>query len=160
MSEEPRILAGCNDRFAELCALSTAGSLTAEERRRLEAHVVSCPQCASLLAEYNILASEGMAKLGAVRSSSSDELNQEFVWDREEAKARLLSSVDVPGGARRPQPPGPTETSPIRAKRVELSCATPFLRIAAVVTLAVFGAYQVGLKTGVEIGRASCRERV
>jgi hypothetical protein len=150
MSEEPRILAGCNDRFAELCALSTAGSLTAEERRRLEAHVVSCPQCASLLAEYNILASEGMAKLGAVRSSSSDELNQEFVWDREEAKARLLSSVDVPGGARRPQPPGPTETSPIRAKRVELSRATPFLRIAAVVTLAVFGAYQVGLKTGVE----------
>ncbi len=150
MSEEPRILAGCNDRFAELCALSTAGSLTAEERRRLEAHIVSCTACASLLAEYNSLTSGGMAKLGAVRSSSGDELNQEFAWDREEAKARLLSSVDVPGGARRPQRPGPSETSPIRARRVGTSRATPFLRIAAVVLLAVFGAYQVGLKMGVE----------
>lgn len=150
MSDESKILAGCSDRFAELCALSTTGSLTAGERRHLEAHIVSCPQCASLLAEYNSLTSEGMAKLGAMRSSKGDELNQECVWDREEAQARLLSSVDAPGGARRPHRPGHSETSPIRARRAEIFRATPFLRIAAVVTLAVFGAYEVGLKVGVE----------
>ncbi len=150
MNDEPKIAGGCNDRFAELCALSTTGSLTPDEWQCLEAHVVSCARCASLLAEYNSLASEGMAKMGAARSSSGDELNQEFVWDREEAKARLLSSVDSPASARRPQPVEPSETSPIRARRLEISSATPFLRIAAVVTLAVFGAYQVGLKTGVE----------
>jgi len=105
------------------------------------------------LAEYNSLTSEGMAKLGAVRSSSGDELSQEFVWDREEAKARLLSSMDAPGGARRPQQQGPSETRPMRARRVEISRATPFLRIAAVVLLAVFGAYQLGLRRGV--GRAA-----
>ena len=150
MSDESKILAGCNDRFGELCALSTTGALTPDERRRLEAHVVSCAQCASLLAEYSSLASEGMAKVGAARLSSSDELNLEFVWHREEAKARLLSSMDAPGGARRPQQPGPSETSPLRARGVEISFATPFLRIAAVVLLAVFGAYQLGLKRGVE----------
>src|SRR5260370_11869827 len=150
MSEESKILAGCSDRFAELCALSTTGALTPDERRRLEAHVVSCAQCASLLAEYSSLASEGMAKVGSARLSSSDELNLEFVWDREGAKARLLSRMDAPGGARRPQQPGPSETSPLRARGVEISFATPFLRIAAVVLLAVFGAYQLGLKRGVE----------
>jgi hypothetical protein len=150
MNDEPKIVGGCNDRFAELCALSTTGSLTPDEWQRLEAHVVSCPQCASLLAEYNSLTSEGMAKLGAVRLSSSNELNQELVWDREEAKARLLSSADAPGAVRTPQQAELSQTGPIRARRAVISRATPFLRIAAVVLLAVFGAYQLGLKMGVE----------
>ncbi len=150
MNDEPKIVGGCNGRFAELCALSTTGSLTPDERQRLETHVASCARCASLLAEYNSLASEGMAKLGSVRSSSSNELNQELHWDREEAKARLLSSVDSPASARRPQPAGPSQTRPIGARGVEISRTTPFLRIAAVVLLVVFGAYQLGLRRGVE----------
>jgi len=36
------------------------------------------------------------------------------------------------------------------ARGVEISRTTPFLRIAAVVLLAVFGAYQLGLRSGVE----------
>jgi hypothetical protein len=57
---------GCSEEFAELCALSTAGELTAAEERRLQAHVAFCPRCALLLAQYADVASAGMASIDVV----------------------------------------------------------------------------------------------
>lgn len=56
---------GCNEEFAELCALSTTGELSAEEVATLDEHVAGCAQCAALLHEYTSLAHVGMAKLAA-----------------------------------------------------------------------------------------------
>jgi anti-sigma factor ChrR (cupin superfamily) len=65
MNAEPRIRFACSEEFAELCALSTTGSLTAEERVLLEKHIAVCDQCRALVADYESLASDGMAKLAA-----------------------------------------------------------------------------------------------
>lgn len=150
MSGEIQIDFGCNDDFAELCALSTTGSLTSEEWRRLEAHVVVCARCASLLADYKSLASEGMAKLGAVQSSTRDEVDQGFQWSQGEAKARLLSSLgDSPIGPAL-QLRGSSKTVPPDIEMVSLPRTTLLLRVAAILVLAAFVAYQIGLKMGVE----------
>src|SRR5215475_3820233 len=55
----------CREEFAELCALSTSGELSAEELSTLNRHVAGCPPCAALLREYSSLAHVGMAKLAA-----------------------------------------------------------------------------------------------
>src|SRR6266576_5430072 len=88
--------ASCSEEFAELCALSTTNSLTAEERRCLEQHVRQCRLCALLLADYQSLAAEGMARIAAERDSKRHELFQQISWNREGAKARLLSRLDSP----------------------------------------------------------------
>ena len=59
------MMAGCSDYFAELCALSTAGELTTAERDALERHLRDCTGCAELLAEYERLAREDLARLAA-----------------------------------------------------------------------------------------------
>ena len=56
---------GCSEEFAELCALSTSGELSAEEVAALDEHVTGCASCAALLREYTSLAHVAMAKLAA-----------------------------------------------------------------------------------------------
>lgn len=125
MSEESAINIGCNDYFSELCALSTTGLLTAEDRQRLEAHVLACAPCAALLADYWSLASEGMAKVGALQPASKDRSNPEYQWARDQAKARLMSSLEaaVPFASLATGPalcqPEPSETPPTKSERVE-----------------------------------------
>ena len=58
---------GCREDFAELCALSTSGELSAEEHTLLDEHIAGCAPCAELLKEYASLATVGMAKLAADR---------------------------------------------------------------------------------------------
>lgn len=151
MSEKMKINVECNGGYSELCALSTTGSLTPDEYRRLQEHVAVCAQCALLLADYRSLASEGMAKLGAVQSSGRGEFNQEFLWSRDGAKTRLLSSLGVPAHDSASQPMESGETAPPDAGIVgfgSLSRTMPLLGIAAVLLLAIFVAYQMGLKRG------------
>jgi Anti-sigma-K factor rskA, C-terminal len=56
---------GCSEEFAELCALSTSGELSADELATLNEHVAGCAPCTALLSEYTGLAHVGMAKLAA-----------------------------------------------------------------------------------------------
>jgi hypothetical protein len=92
-----------------------------------------------------------MALLGAVQSSGRGEFNQEFLWNRDEAKARLLSSLGVPAHDSTSQPLESGETALPDAGIWgfgSLSRAIPLLEIAAVLLLAAFVAYQMGLKRG------------
>jgi hypothetical protein len=150
MSERLSVNSGCNDDFSELAALSIAGALTPDQWRRLEKHVRVCAQCASLLADYQSLAAEGMAKLGAVLTPATEEFNQDFLWARDEVKARLLSVLkDSATGYPMLRPPDSVETppSPARISSVfRLSPATALGSIAAVLLVVTTAAYYVGLK--------------
>src|SRR5580658_3452157 len=78
---------GCSEEFAELCALSTSGELSAEELVVLDEHIASCAPCAALLKEYTSLATVGMAKLAADR-------DQEIAigYDSAKAEGRFISA--------------------------------------------------------------------
>jgi len=82
---------GCCDRFAELCAVSVTGSLSSEERSVLDRHLVSCEQCRALLADYESLNSDGMAKLVAASDQAWEDSTYSSSWNEAEAKDRLLS---------------------------------------------------------------------
>ncbi len=128
MSTEGQFSSGCSEEFAELCALSSADALSVGERRHLEQHVLECRRCASLLADYENLTSDGMARLAAVRDS--EESIPKLSWDREAAKTRLLSKLVS------------------HAAPAQREVPYKFIGIAASVLIAVFAAYQFGLKTG------------
>ncbi len=91
MTGKSDMTVGCSERFQELCALKVANSLTVEERRLLQEHLAQCRACNVLISEYSVLASEGMASLGASRA---DDAQQNLQWDRESARERLLGRID------------------------------------------------------------------
>jgi chaperonin cofactor prefoldin len=96
-----------------------------------------------------------MAKVGALRFASA-EVGETPVWDRDAAKARMLSTFAagaVEPGIERSEPAKSTLVQSIFARIddfVRLRRAMPVLRFAAVLILAVLLAYETGLKKGVE----------
>lgn len=149
MNGHSDIHCGCSDYFTELCALSTTGSLNEQERYLLEDHLKSCASCGALLAEYQSLASEGMAKLGAVRPLVAGGHTQE-PWGRDQAKSRLLARLASPDNGRPAQQPELAAT-PAKARWrdfLRLPRAVPLLHTAAVLIAAVLVAYQFGFKHG------------
>lgn len=85
------IRSGCSDKFAELCAVSVTGSLSSEERSVLDRHLVSCEQCRALLADYESLNCDGMAKLVAASDEAWEDFTYSSSWNEAEAKDRLLN---------------------------------------------------------------------
>lgn len=61
---------GSHDKFLELCAISTSGDLTEEERKDLHAHLAECPDCRQTLKEFEAAADVGMPLLHAHLASS------------------------------------------------------------------------------------------
>lgn len=148
MSANHEIQHSCNEEFAELCALSTTGSLTHDEWKRLENHLVSCEHCRVLLAEYQSLTTQGMAKLAAEVVSREEAQGTEHPWAQDQAKKRLFSAL----GTKEPIMPGvaagPVAESvaavPVPAGVYTRNTAL-LVPVAAVFVLGVFSAYQVGV---------------
>ena len=66
LSNEP------HDEFLELCALSTSGQLSEEERHRLQQHVTVCSACREALHEYEAIVDEAIPAIGANESEPID----------------------------------------------------------------------------------------
>jgi hypothetical protein len=66
-----------HDEFIELCAVSTSGELSEQERRKLEAHVAGCAECRQALREFQTAVDVGMpflaSKLSPALSLDSSE---------------------------------------------------------------------------------------
>jgi hypothetical protein len=148
---------GCSQQFAELCALATSGSLTPEEWQTLEEHLAVCPQCESLLADYKVLASTGLAKVAAMRSAKASCAQRETQWDRTQAKMRFLNALE---SANAPQLVSESRTAAKSAKswidrfvpQFDLRATVGPLGVAAVVVLAALIAFHVGVEKGTERG--------
>ena len=54
---------GPHEKFVELCAISTSGSLTEEEQKDLHAHLAECPDCRQALKEFEAAADIGVPLL-------------------------------------------------------------------------------------------------
>src|SRR5437660_5517852 len=54
-----------HEKFVELCAVYTSGSLTSDECEKLKHHLTGCPQCRIMLADYHSLVHEHVPVLAA-----------------------------------------------------------------------------------------------
>ncbi len=115
-----------HDEFLELCAISTSGQLSEEERRRLEEHLAVCESCREALREYEAVADGAIPAIAA----SEDADNIEDVtpgpgWSQNKAEKAFFERLaneegqgpgkfDVPEGVSSkpqrlaPYPNGPT----------------------------------------------------
>jgi len=63
---------GPHDEFLELCAVSSSGQLSEEERNRLKQHLAVCAACREALREYESFVNDVIPAIGAEQSSSID----------------------------------------------------------------------------------------
>jgi predicted transcriptional regulator len=143
-SDQPMRLACC-DEFAELCALSTTGALTADEQLRLNRHLADCGMCRDLLAEFRGLAVDGAAKIASISDVDWEQVNHS--WDETAAKDRLLSRLRAAHTERR------TYGKSIDAKHAKTGSARAFRGLllpvtcaAVVVLFGVLAGYHFGVK--------------
>jgi anti-sigma factor RsiW len=82
-----------HDEFFELCALSTSGELSAEERRKLEAHLAGCAECRQAVQEFEAAVDVGVpflaSKLSPVLSVDSSE-----PFTSRQSKSKLAVPLD------------------------------------------------------------------
>lgn len=78
-----------HERYEELCALASAGALTAAESEALFLHLGECADCRKDFAEYQSLASEGMPLLMDLHTPAPNADG----FDERNALARLLKSA-------------------------------------------------------------------
>ena len=83
-----------HDKFLELCAISTSGDLTDEERKDLRTHLAECPECWQALKEFEAAADVGMPLLHS-HLASPDSLESSSI-PAETAKASIISAMAPP----------------------------------------------------------------
>jgi len=76
--------------FLELCAVSTSGDLTDEERKKLQDHLSGCPECRQALKEFEAVADVGVPLLSS-----------ELAWIPSEHPNRAPSEIPESVTARR-----------------------------------------------------------
>ncbi|MEI9978383.1 MAG: hypothetical protein WDN23_05180 [Edaphobacter sp.] len=132
---------GCSEQYAELCALSTSGELSAEEWSSLERHVAQCASCASLLQEYNSLVRVGMAKI------APDEVATGFgdlVFSEKRVEVRLVAAMRAEREKQKSE--SAIHLLPPTHDRKKFYLVAFRTGIAAALILGVAGAYELGRK--------------
>jgi len=82
-----------HDEFRALCAISTSGSLTEDERSSLECHLLVCPECREAIQEYETVARIVMPSL--VPDFPSDVRESPEGWSEERSKQELFRQLDL-----------------------------------------------------------------
>jgi hypothetical protein len=75
--------------FLELCAVSTSGELTGEERKRLQKHLAVCLSCPEAMKQYEAVVSTSMAALAPYRGSMETDPS----WSPEQAEAAFFERL-------------------------------------------------------------------
>jgi hypothetical protein len=93
---------GPHDEFVELCAISTSGNLTEEEKTKLDEHLSVCPECRETLKEFqktaeisfSLLAAEASGELRA-NSDARSVARAETVFRERLARENDVRSADT-----------------------------------------------------------------
>jgi len=148
---------GPHDEFLELCAVSTSGDLTEEEKTKLQKHLATCAGCRQAIKEFQAAASIGTPLFAAVASGDSPPTAE--TWSAEAAEAAFRERLARPTNQARTlsaHPPGLTVSEfPERNGKPRLSehwnmVWLPFA--AAILLAATLGiyAYRAGIRRGAE----------
>src|ERR1700733_2978161 len=82
-----------HDEFLELCAVSTSGELSEQEKTKLEAHLVACAECRQALQEFEAAVDVGVPLLASKLSPASS-LGSSEPFTSHSAKSEPPNSVD------------------------------------------------------------------
>src|ERR1041385_1896307 len=87
-----------HQRYFELCALATTGTLTDQEWNELKCHLTDCVRCDKRVQEYREIARTGMATLMPDNNTATDspfigQPEMEKSWSSEIAKTELFTRI-------------------------------------------------------------------
>jgi hypothetical protein len=91
-SRESSCAVSDHDEFRLLCAISTSGSMTEEEWRRLALHLAVCPECRQLTTEYEAIATCAVPLLV---SEFPDAADTPRGWSVEASKRELFRHLEL-----------------------------------------------------------------
>jgi hypothetical protein len=141
MNDEMDFMAGCSEEFAELCALSSSGELSANEIELLEQHVSGCSPCRALLQEYTGLTTIGMAKLAAAYEPAAEPLPG---YREKQADERFVSALRAAQHASHSRPRSNLHLAPTsKNQNGRMRLAMP-LGAAACLLLCIGGGIEIG----------------
>jgi hypothetical protein len=83
-----------HNEFLELCALSTAGSLSEEEQKRLQQHLAVCASCREALRQYQAVVEEAIPALG---SGEREEIDPGPGWSEQAAEQAFSRRLEMEG---------------------------------------------------------------
>ena len=85
-----------HDEYLELCATATTGSLNAEERRRLSAHLAQCNSCREVMAQYDAIVGR-VIPAWTPEPAGEDEVPAG--WRADEAESQLIARLRESDGS-------------------------------------------------------------
>jgi hypothetical protein len=97
-----------HEEFIALCALSTSGTLTSEELKQLEEHLLQCPSCREIKRQYESVVDQVLPVLATASTKNQEDHGISAPWSLEQAEALLMEKLD----ADRPAPANSPNTSP------------------------------------------------
>src|SRR5208283_5330207 len=154
---------GPHDEFLELCAASTSGDLTDDERRRLREHLAICASCREALRQYESIVSDVIPAVAASKEPAAPRQNADD-WSQEQQDQAEKALFDRLGKEEQ-HPPGETgnrngaSSFPHRIlpfatdstwRHVWMLYAAGILLFCAL----SFFAYRVGMRRGTDIAKA------
>lgn len=158
---------GPHEEFLELCALSTTGSLTAEERTRLEEHLALCSACREAMKQFETVVDQEIPALAPELARDTPEENPSFSVEKAEAAFFQRLSEENTERSKSPregEPPSPSPSSsfsfPVVQARSRFGPTVDrfhfWLPLAAVLVLCLtlgILAYKTGVYRGVVVAR-------
>src|ERR1700730_6333135 len=146
-----------HEEFLELCAVSTSGDLTEEERKRLEEHLAVCPSCREALKEYEAAVSNAVPAI--VSELAQGVHTDDPSWSVEKAEAAFFKRLKKEENTGAPRIEV-EETSPPVSHRLTPYPRTNWNHLWMVYAAGIFlcaalgiAAYRIGMRRGGESAR-------
>jgi hypothetical protein len=143
-----------HDEFLELCAISTSGELTREERARLQEHLSVCPSCREAVNQYDAVVGETIPALAPQPQSVESDPS----WSQGQAESAFFQRLTREEGAGTDPDRAEGDPAPKAIGKVPLSASQATWRnvwtlyAAGILLFIALGvsAYQVGVHRGVK----------
>jgi hypothetical protein len=147
-----------HEEFLELCAVSTSGELTKEERRRLDEHLEGCASCREALNQFQKTVKTAVPVIAAERPQEDPQLDESWSPDKAEAALFERLSKEKHRAISRQASKGVIEGSEPSRHRAYFDSRFDWRQIwmsyAAAILLFLalaISAYRVGIRRGVEV---------